>query len=45
MNVTSTETWMNLNQVLQTEDSMKIVLNLLMYVSFCSVLPPENWSD
>ncbi len=26
MNVTSVETWMNFNQVLQTEDSMKVVI-------------------
>ncbi len=49
MNVTSTETWMNFNQVLQTEDMMKIVFICFKfvneYVSFCPVLPPENWSD
>ncbi len=30
MNVTSAETWMNFNQVLQTEDTMKIVFICLI---------------
>ncbi len=48
MNITSAETWMNFNQVLQTEDTMKIVFICFKFVNvckFCSVLPPENWSD
>ncbi len=49
MNVTSAETWMNFNQVLQTEDTMKIIViclivNVCFCKSFCSVLPPKNWS-
>ncbi len=48
MNITSAETWMNFNQVLQTEDTMKIVFICFKFVNVCkfgSALPPENWSD
>ncbi len=37
MNVTSAETWMNFNQVLQTEDSMKIVLICFKFVNVCKI--------
>ncbi len=38
MNVTSVETWMNFNQVLQTEDSMKIVFVCFKFVNVCKYL-------
>ncbi len=38
MNVTSVETWMNFNQVLQTEDSMKIVFIFFKFVNVCMFL-------
>ncbi len=38
MNVTSFETWMNFNQVLQTEDSMKIVFICFKFVNVCTFL-------
>ncbi len=38
MNVTSFETWMNFNQVLQTEDAMKIVFIGFKFVNVCKFL-------
>ncbi len=38
MNVTSAETWINFNQVLQTEDSMKIVFICFKFVNVCKFL-------
>ncbi len=38
MNVTSVETWMNFNQVLQTEDTMKIVSICFKFVNVCKFL-------
>ncbi len=38
MNVTSVETWMNFNQVLQTEDSLKILFICFKFVNVCKFL-------
>ncbi len=38
MNVTSFETWMNFNQVLQTEDTMKIVFICFKFVNFAATI-------
>ncbi len=38
MNVTSFETWMNFNQVLQIEDSVKIVFICYKFVNVCKFL-------
>ncbi len=38
MNVTTAETWMNSNQVLQTEDTMKIVFICFKFINVCKFL-------
>ncbi len=38
MNVTSAETWMNSNQVSQTEDTMKILFICFKFLTVCKFL-------
>ncbi len=38
MNLTSAETWMNSNQVSQTEDTMKIVFVCFKFIIVCKFL-------